>query len=61
MKLIHDCMVAPYSTMQVPILSSLSLGPSYGEQIECGDWFIEDRVKAALDKVFGRAPEKMAA
>lgn len=59
MKLMHDCMVAPYSTMQVPIWSSLSLGPSYGEQIECGDWFIEDRVKAALDKVFSRASEEM--
>ena len=34
--LMHACMVAKYATMQVPIESSISFGPSFGEQIEIG-------------------------
>jgi hypothetical protein len=38
-------------------MSSISLGPNFGEQIECGDWFIEARIKKALDEVFGKQLE----
>ena len=34
--LMHECMVAKYANMQVPIESSISFGPSFGEQVEIG-------------------------
>lgn len=43
----NKCMTQKYSTMNIPVLASISLGPNYGDQIECGDWFIEENVKAA--------------
>jgi hypothetical protein len=36
----------------VPIVSSLSLGPNFGEQIECGDEYNPERIQEALDEVF---------
>lgn len=53
-KIKHECMTAKYSTMSVPILGSISIGPDFGNQIECGDWYIEENIKAALDKIFRR-------
>lgn len=50
-KLKHWCMTQPYADMEVPILASISIGPDYHNQIECGDWFLEDRIKSALQKV----------
>lgn len=49
---VHDCMVVPYATMKVPILASISLGKNFADQIECGDWFIEENVKGALNDIF---------
>lgn len=61
-RVVHDAMVVPYGGLQVPFLSSISLGPNFGDQRECGDWFIEENVVAALDKIFVlREPEKLAA
>lgn len=51
---VHACMTAPYFDMSVPIVSSISLGRSYGEQIECGDYFDEAAVRDALRKALGR-------
>ena len=34
--LMHACMVVQFANMQVPIESSISFGPSFGEQIEIG-------------------------
>lgn len=48
----HSCMVAPYADMQVPILASISLGPDFANQIECGDWYIPERITAALNDTF---------
>lgn len=48
----HDCMVAPYSTMKVPVLGSISIGPDFGQQIECGDWYIKENIESALAKTF---------
>ncbi len=47
-----DCMAQPYSTMKVPILGSVSLGPDFAQQIECGDSFIEERIRKALNDIF---------
>ncbi len=52
-KIVHDCMVAQYSTMKVPSLSSISIGKNFADQIECGDWIIPDRIHSALVKIFG--------
>lgn len=47
----HGCMTQAYSTLPVPILGSISLGPSLGKQIECGDEFDEDAIRAAIREV----------
>lgn len=57
-KVKHACMTAPYSTMKVPILGSISVGPDFAAQIECGDWYIPENISAALDDIFA---EKEAA
>lgn len=50
-KVKHDCMTQPYSTLPVPILGSISLGLNFGRgQIECGDWYIPENIQEALDK-----------
>ena len=33
----HECMTGPYANMKVPILGSISIGPNFKDQIECGD------------------------
>jgi hypothetical protein len=48
----HRCMTQPYATMQVPILGSISIGPDFAEQIECGDYFIEENIRKALNDIF---------
>lgn len=47
----HQCMTQAYSTLPVPILGSISLGPSLGKQIECGDEFDEAAIRAAIRQV----------
>ena len=47
----HDCMAQPYSTMKIPILGSISIGPDFAEQIECGDWFVPERIAQALNDI----------
>lgn len=47
---VHACMVAPYANMQVPIVSSISFGPSFGEQIEIGEEPTAEAVEAGLVK-----------
>lgn len=34
---VHNCMVAPYGGLTVPILSSVSFGPNFGTQIEINE------------------------
>jgi DNA polymerase-1 len=53
------CMTRPYSTMQVPILGSISIGPDFGNQIECGTEFSLEKINAALKKIFHK-PEVTA-
>lgn len=49
-KIVHECMTANYAGMKIPIVSSISLGRTYGEQIECGDEFDEAAIRAAVSK-----------
>lgn len=51
-KVFHDAMVVPYGNLPVPFLGSISLGPNFGKQIETGDWFIGEKIKEALDRIF---------
>ncbi len=51
-KQVHPMMIAPYATMGIPIVSSISLGPDFGQQIECGDYVDEARINDALKEVF---------
>lgn len=51
-KIKHECMTANYSTMRVPIMGSISLGPDFANQTECGDWFIEENIRKALSDIF---------
>lgn len=53
-KIKHDCMVAPYFDMKVPILGSVSIGPDFAHQHECGDWFIAEEVTKALNDIFAK-------
>jgi 5'-3' exonuclease len=52
-RIVHSCMTAPYGGMTVPIVSSISLGPSYGSQIECGDEFDAAAITAAIEETCG--------
>jgi hypothetical protein len=49
-KAVNDCMAQPYSTLQVPILGSISVGRTFGEQVEAGDWFVAEKVEKAMSK-----------
>jgi hypothetical protein len=33
----HECMVAPYADMELPVRSSISFGPNFGVQFEASD------------------------
>lgn len=49
---VHECMTQPYADMKIPIVSSISLGPNFGEQIETGEEFNEGAINKALGEVF---------
>lgn len=54
----HSSMVKPYWNT-VAVVASISLGPNYGIQIEVGDDFDEDAIRAAIDTL--RQREAVAA
>lgn len=60
-KLVHPMMVAPYADMSIPIVSSISLGRNFGQQIECGDFVDDARIKEALAKAFDTEKEAVEA
>lgn len=47
----HWCMTQPYATMTVPILGSVSLGPNFAKQLECGDYYDADAIDDAVYSV----------
>jgi 5'-3' exonuclease len=51
-KIKHECMTGPYADMTVPILGSVSIGPDFAEQYECGDWYIPENITDALNDIF---------
>ena len=51
-KVKHECMTAPYSTMKVPVWGSISVGPDFAHQAECGDWYIKENIESALSDIF---------
>lgn len=52
---VHQCMTQPYGGKKIPIVSSISLGPSFGEQTECGDFFDEEKIRSVLYELFPQA------
>jgi len=57
---VHPCMIAQYATMKTPLESSISIGPTFGTQIELGTKIDEAKVREALDQVFNQ-PSKISA
>ncbi len=51
-KIKHECMVAGYADMKVPILGSISVGPDFANQTECGDWYIRENIEKAVNDIF---------
>jgi DNA polymerase-1 len=49
-RVVNECMAQPYSTLQVPILGSISVGRTFGKQVEAGDWFVAEKVEKAMAK-----------
>lgn len=50
---VHPLMIANYAGMRVPIVSSISLGPNFGEQYEVGEEPDQKAIEDVLDKCFG--------
>lgn len=48
----HSCMVQKYSTMQVPILSSISFGPSFGVQNEIGEQPTREAIGFGIEEFY---------
>jgi DNA polymerase I-like protein with 3'-5' exonuclease and polymerase domains len=54
-RIVHQCMTGPYANMQIPIVGSISIGPSYGEQTECGEEFDAEVISKAIEEITGEA------
>lgn len=52
MREMHACMVQPYADMHIPIVSSVSLGPNFGDQRELGTSVIDEVVNKSLEELF---------
>lgn len=44
----HACMTAPYGDMWIPVLGSISFGPSFGQQIEIGTGPTPEAIQAGV-------------
>jgi 5'-3' exonuclease len=49
----HACMIQPYGGMKIPLVSSISLGANFGQQIECGDVPNKEVIEAAIREALG--------
>ena len=47
----HACMVVTYADMQLPIESSISFGPSFGDQLEIGSAATQEAVSLGLSEL----------
>jgi len=50
---VHKLMTMSYADMTVPIISSISLGPDFGRQIEVGDEVVPEAIEAAVRESLG--------
>lgn len=50
---LHACMVHQYASMSIPLESSISIGLTFGTQIELGTTVDEGLIEKALHKLFG--------
>lgn len=48
---VHACMVRNYAGMKLPIVSSISFGPNFGEQIEIGELPTREAIDEGLAKL----------
>lgn len=48
----HAAMTGPYADMQVPIVGSISVGPDFAHQTECGEAFNPAVISKALNAIF---------
>lgn len=60
LKEFHACMVVPFADMTVPMVSSLSFGPNFGEQYEVGESVDVGVIQKILAEKFG-VKEEIAA
>jgi 5'-3' exonuclease len=51
-KIVHGCMTQPYGGKVIPIISSISLGRDFHQQIECGETVDSEVIAAAVSKAF---------
>lgn len=49
---VHRRMVQPFAGMKIPVVSTISLGASFGEQIELGEHPCPQKIQKAINKVF---------
>lgn len=56
LKDMHACMVQPYGGMTIPIESSISFGPSFGEQYEAGEQPEPQAIFETLGRVVAEHP-----
>ena len=49
---LHSLMTEPYASMSVPIVASISFGPNFGHQVECGDDVDEAVIRRELAALF---------
>jgi DNA polymerase-1 len=57
----HACMVAKFAGMQIPVMSSISFGPNFGDQIEIGLYPTEEAISKGIveyDKLIARLTQK---
>lgn len=46
----HECMTRPYADMKIPVMGSISLGPDFYRQYECGDDYDINEINKAVQK-----------
>jgi DNA polymerase I-like protein with 3'-5' exonuclease and polymerase domains len=53
LKVMHACMVGQYADMIIPVGSSISFGPSFGQQIEIGEVADDEAIAKGLQQLKG--------
>jgi len=54
-KEVHECMTAQYADMKIPMESSISVGVTFGTQVEVGDRPDKEVISRALEQLLGGA------